>query len=255
MLNCKLSLDAEDLNDGWGPSQYNNEKGMKFSVLFTPLQPLDPKCQKNVKLTTTTKIVYVHEDMSMKDMITKVFENIKRCDLLGTSWLYASCELEGSDSLSFTSTVYQSQNKDVSLDNEDDYAELCTRVQDARKAEVALKLLEQKVYPLLVLSIWLTELLKIEVATGDYSTEDEQDEEDNKNPQKKQKQHVLSTEEIAQDQHIVNLQNKYHCKDQACPYDLCYPLGPTAKHVHLIHKHLQTWRLIHLELILSILQA
>ncbi|KAG1752781.1 hypothetical protein EDB19DRAFT_1627722, partial [Suillus lakei] len=192
-----------------------------------------------------------HEDMSMKDMITKVFENIKQCDLLGTSWLYAGCKLEGLDSLSFTYTVYWSQNKDVSLDNEDDYAELCTQVQDARKAEVALKLLEQKVYLLLVLSIWLTESLKIEV-------------------------HVLSTEEIAQDQHIVNLQNKYHCEDQACPYDLCYPSGPTAKHVHLTHKHLQTWaaamawdlnffwhiysyvihrRLIHSELILSILQA
>ncbi|KAG1724746.1 uncharacterized protein EDB91DRAFT_1087346 [Suillus paluster] len=139
-----------------GPSQYDDKKGMKFTILFTPLQPLDPKCRKNAKLTTTTEIVYVHEDMSMKDMITKV--------------------------------------------------------QDVRKVEVALKLLKQK------------------VITGDNPTKDKQDEEDNENPQKKQKQCVPSTEEIAQGQHVVNLQNKYHCEDRACPYDICYPSGPTAKH-------------------------
>ncbi|KAG1753843.1 uncharacterized protein EDB91DRAFT_1077529 [Suillus paluster] len=150
--------------------------------------------------------------MSMKDMITKVLKNIKQHDLLGTSWLYAGFELEGLDSLSFTYTVYQSQNKDVSFNNKDDYAELCTQVQDVRKAEVALKLLEQK------------------VIAGDDPTEDKQDEEDNENPQKKRKQHVPSTEEIAHDQHIINLQNKYHCGDRACPYDICYPSGPTAKH-------------------------
>jgi hypothetical protein len=125
---------------------------MKFSVLFTPLQTLDPKRRKNAKPTTVAKIVYVHEDMSMKDMMVKVFNNIKRCDFFLTSWLYAGYHdgLEGSDSLSFTYTVYRSQNKDISLDNEDDYLELCTQVQDARKAEVTLKLVEHKVYLFIV---------------------------------------------------------------------------------------------------------
>jgi hypothetical protein len=41
--------------------------------------------RKNAKPTTITKIVYVHEDMAMKDMIVKVLDNIKRRDLLGTS--------------------------------------------------------------------------------------------------------------------------------------------------------------------------
>ncbi|KAG0709495.1 hypothetical protein DFH29DRAFT_788789, partial [Suillus ampliporus] len=141
----ELSSEAEDLNDRWGRSLYNDEKGMKFTVLFTPLQLFDPKRRKNAKPTTITKIVYIHEDMSMKDMITKVLDSIKRRNLLQTSWLYAGFELEGSDSLTFTYTVYRSQNKDVFLDNEDDYLELCTQVQDTRKAEVTLKLVEQKV--------------------------------------------------------------------------------------------------------------
>ncbi|KAG2111135.1 uncharacterized protein F5147DRAFT_651357 [Suillus discolor] len=171
----ELSSEVEDLNDGWGQSLYNDEKGMKFTVLFTPLQPFDPKRRRNAKPTTITKIVYVHEDMSTKDMIIK---------------LYAGSRLEGSDSLTFTYTVYRSQNKDVSLDNEDDYLELCTQVQSARKAEVTLKLAEQK------------------VVTGDNLTEDEQDDDkENENPRKKRKQHVPSTEEIAQDQHIVQLQS------------------------------------------------
>ena len=80
--------------------------------------------------------------MAMKDMIVKVLDNIKRRDLFVTSWLYNGYELAGSDSLSFMYTVYRSQNKDVSLDNEDDYMELCTQVQDARKQEVTLKLVE-----------------------------------------------------------------------------------------------------------------
>ncbi|KAG1875974.1 hypothetical protein C8R48DRAFT_591706, partial [Suillus tomentosus] len=207
-----------------GRSLCNDEKGMKFTVLLTPLQPFDPKRRRNVKPTTITKIVYVHEDMSMKDMIIKVLDTIKQCNLLQTSWLYAGSRLEGSNSLTFTYNVYHSQNKDVSLDNEDDYLELCTQVQSARKAEFTLKLAEQK------------------VVTGDNLTEDEQDDdEENENPRKKRKQHVPSTEEIAQDQHIVSLQNKYRCEDQSCPYDLCYPSGPTAKHVHLTHKHLRTW--------------
>ncbi|KAG1887978.1 uncharacterized protein F5891DRAFT_1199420 [Suillus fuscotomentosus] len=141
----ELSSDVEDLNNGWGRSLYNDEKGMKFTVLFTPLQPFDPKRRRNAKPTTITKIVYVHEDMTMKDMIIKVLDTIKQRNLLQTSWLYAGSRLEGSDSLTFPYTVYRSQNKDVSLDNEDDYLELCTQVQSARKAEVTLQLAEQKV--------------------------------------------------------------------------------------------------------------
>jgi hypothetical protein len=129
---------------------------MKFSVIFVPLQPADPKRRKNAKPTTITKIVYVHEDMAMKDMIVKVLDNIKRRDLLNTSWLYNHFELAGSDSLSFMYTVYRSQNKDISLDNEDDYTELCTQVQDARKQEVTLKLVEQKVPISSLQYIWLT---------------------------------------------------------------------------------------------------
>ncbi|KAG2354982.1 hypothetical protein BDR07DRAFT_1613934 [Suillus spraguei] len=69
MLNNN-NPEAEDLalNDDWGPSFYNDGKGMKFSILFVPLQQFDPKRRKNAKPTTITKIVYIHEDMSMTDI-------------------------------------------------------------------------------------------------------------------------------------------------------------------------------------------
>ncbi|KAG2339648.1 hypothetical protein BDR05DRAFT_950985 [Suillus weaverae] len=45
----------------------------------------------------------------------------------------------------------------------------------------------------------------------------------------------LNAEEEEQDRIIKDLQDRYHCKDKACPYNICWPAGTSVNdHVHLI---------------------
>ncbi|KIK91966.1 hypothetical protein PAXRUDRAFT_120432, partial [Paxillus rubicundulus Ve08.2h10] len=194
-------------------SQYNDGKGLKLSVSFNPLEVPGPKHCKNAKLTVITKVIYIHEEFTLKDMIAK--------DLFQTSWLYNNCELDGSDSATFKYTAHCSQDKDIFIKNEVDFAEMVAAIEAAKKPEARLSVTENK--------------------ENCDDPADEDDEDKNEPSCKKQKKHVLSPEESAQDEHIKNLQNKYRCEDRQCPYNLCWPSALSGDHIHLTHKRLQTW--------------
>ncbi|KAF9245918.1 hypothetical protein BU15DRAFT_70976 [Melanogaster broomeanus] len=135
----------DDPYDGWGESQYNDGKGLKLSVCFRPLGPPEPKRRKNAKPTVIMKVIYIHEAFALKDMVAKVFTAIKRPDLFETSWLYNDRELIGSDSATFTYTPYRSQDKDICIDTEADFAEMVAAIEEAKKPEARLSLVENKV--------------------------------------------------------------------------------------------------------------
>jgi hypothetical protein len=71
---CKSSVllitsNANSFHTG-GLSDHNNSKGISFTVQFTPLPKAGEKCWKNAAPQTVLRIIFIHEDMDFRDMIT-----------------------------------------------------------------------------------------------------------------------------------------------------------------------------------------
>jgi hypothetical protein len=56
-----------------GPSQHNNNQGIKLTVLFTPIPVVDQtkRRQANAKAPLLSNITYFHEDFALKDFLAK----------------------------------------------------------------------------------------------------------------------------------------------------------------------------------------
>ncbi|KAG2034880.1 hypothetical protein BDR03DRAFT_1013054 [Suillus americanus] len=69
----------DDTNDSWGISAFNDGKGLRFNIKFIPLgSELDvSKQRKNAKPKSINKVVYIHEDYWLSNMLVKVLEVLK----------------------------------------------------------------------------------------------------------------------------------------------------------------------------------
>ncbi|EDR07888.1 uncharacterized protein LACBIDRAFT_298195 [Laccaria bicolor S238N-H82] len=217
----------EDVNDGWGRSLYNNNKGIKMTIVFTPLlPPPDPRKKRraNAKATVVTKIDHFHEDVPLRDFLSKTIgTNLKRDDLFENLWLFQGQELDDADSFSLSYTIPRRVTDVVDIDNDKDYVQMVTEATNKPPFEVKLFIVENQ------------------IGNGADELEEEAEHEEAAASRKKQKTSIPSREETAQAKIIQDLEHRHRCEDRQCGKTPCYVAGPNAKHIHLTHMHLHTW--------------
>ncbi|KAF8812901.1 hypothetical protein BYT27DRAFT_7004650, partial [Phlegmacium glaucopus] len=208
-----------------GPSLYNNSKGIKMTLLFTPLiAPLETgkKRRANAKPPVTTKIKYFHEDILLCDFLIKALDSIKRHDLFECSWIFQGRELDTDDCLTLSYTIPQRVTDQVIVSNQRDYKQMIDEITSKSPFKVKVYIVENK-------------------TGGEDDSEEEAEHDKVTGSRKKQKNNPPSKEEVAQTKIIQELERQYHCEDKQCGMTPCYVTGPNAEHVHLTHMHLRTW--------------
>jgi hypothetical protein len=131
-----------------GLSLYNDGKGIKMVVVFTPLPKPPAKGKRprtNAKPATVSKISHFHEDFTLRDFLTKVLDMNKRLDLLNGSSLYHGEELDDGDSLSLSYTILRRVTEPISITCEEDFTQMKDIATKKTEAEVKLYLVEKKV--------------------------------------------------------------------------------------------------------------
>ncbi|KAG1777139.1 hypothetical protein EV702DRAFT_970306, partial [Suillus placidus] len=213
------------VNSVGGISAFNDGKGLWFNIEFIPLGLDVPKRCKNVKPKSINKVVYIHEDYWLSDMLVKVLEVLKQCDLLEHSGLYSNGQVLDINSLTITYSIPKTRTKDIVLEGEDDFTKMVGQVQAKKNAEGTLVLIENK-----------------RTNVPDSDDNDTRQPNGRKKAKKQSQTHESNTEEEEQDRIIKDLQNQYHCEDKACPYNICWPAGTSVNdHVHLTFQHLRLW--------------
>jgi len=133
-----------------GPSLYNDNKGIKMTIIFTPLlgPPLDPRKKRraNAKPSVVTKIDHFHEDVPLHDFLSKAIgTNLKHEDLFEHSWLFQGLGLDKADSFSLSYTILHHVTDQVDISNNKDYAQMVTKATNKSPFEVKLFIVENQV--------------------------------------------------------------------------------------------------------------
>jgi hypothetical protein len=130
-----------------GLSEYNDEQGIKMTVVFTALPPplaAGKKRRSNAKLPTITKIDYFHEEFELKDLIVKIAHLIQCDDLVGYSWLYQGEKLDTPDSFSIAYTIPRSVTNQVQISGKRDFDRMVADAIKRGSPEVKFFLVENK---------------------------------------------------------------------------------------------------------------
>ncbi len=133
-----------------GRSLYNEGKGIKMTIMFTALlSPLDAgkKRRANAKPPVLTKIEHFHEDMPLRDFLTKLIILIKRQDLFETSWLFHGDELDTDDCFTLSYTIPRRVTDQVIISDGRDYKEMVDEASNKSPHEVKVYMIEKQVCP------------------------------------------------------------------------------------------------------------
>ncbi|KAJ7441185.1 hypothetical protein B0H11DRAFT_2351170 [Mycena galericulata] len=221
-----------NLEDDEDVSQYNDGRGLQFTVEFTGLIPRPAhgkKTRKNAKRLVLKKTIYVHEDSELNNLLNTFFRALDRHegdDALTFSWLprtgaYSSPTI---DIPNMTYSIPKTPFKDMSLTCEKDYETLIGEVKKLKKPDPDL-----------------VKICMAELKHPGGEDDDDESSDDEQPRRKKGKTYEPSAEEVEQTEFIVKLQARWKCNDRRCKRFLCFPDKTTAKHVHLTHLHLQSW--------------
>lgn len=233
-------------------------------ILFTPLvTPTDAgkKRRANAKPPVMTKIEYFHEDVPLRDFLTKILASLKRQDLFESSWLFQGHELDRGDCFALSYTIPRRVTDQVVISDGKDYKEMVHEASSKLPHEVKVYMVENQVCRLPSACTYCFPAdYMMEIGGGDNDArEEEGDDEEVTGSRKKQKVRYFSThifttnvlhtcqtnvpskEETAQAKIIQELERRYCCEDKQCATTPCYVTGPNADHVHLTHMHLRTW--------------
>ena len=132
-----------------GASLYNDGKGIKLFLIFTPLlaHPTNGKRPRsNAKPPTITKINHFHEDYGFRDLLVKLVNVLERDDLLNGSWLYHGSELDNGDSFSLAYTIPRRVTVQVRITCEEDFVQMRDEATKKIAAEVKFYIVENKVH-------------------------------------------------------------------------------------------------------------
>ncbi|KDR71157.1 hypothetical protein GALMADRAFT_25054, partial [Galerina marginata CBS 339.88] len=209
-----------------GQSLYNDGKGLKMTLLFTPLlAPLEAgkRRRANAKPPVTTKIEHFHEDVPLCDFVIKALDSVKRTDLFGLSWIFQGHELDTDDCFTLSYTIPRRVTDQVTVSNEKDYSQMIDEITSKSPFEVKVFMVENK------------------TGGGEDDSEEDAEHDEVAGSRKKQKNNPPSKEEVAQTKIIQELERQYRCEDKQCGMTPCHVTGPNAEHVHLTHMHLRTW--------------
>lgn len=131
-----------------GPSLYNDGKGIKMTLLFTPLlapPEAGKKRRANAKPPVMTRIEYFHEDVPLRDFLIKTLTSIKRRDLFESSWLFQGRELDGNDCFIFSYTIPRRVTDQVIISDEKDYKQMVVEALSKSPFELKVYIVEKKV--------------------------------------------------------------------------------------------------------------
>ena len=132
-----------------GASAYNDNKGIKMHIEFTPLPSAPSKDGKrprsNAKPKTITKIRYFHEECALRDVIVNALQALNRIDLLEWSQLYREEEFDEGNSFSLFYTISRRVTKQVEINGQDDFKQMVEEATHKATAEVKLFFTENKV--------------------------------------------------------------------------------------------------------------
>ncbi|KAJ7891990.1 hypothetical protein B0H13DRAFT_1886935 [Mycena leptocephala] len=144
-------------------SQYNDGKGLQFTIEFAPLLNPNKKAHWNAKIKLQKKTFYVHGDSALSHMLYEAIKIPGRKDDLKFSWTprddkYTSTTI---DIRGMTYTISETQFKDMALTYNKDYDVLLTEVMKKAKPEtVRTSIAELKTYKLMEEEIEQNELIK-----------------------------------------------------------------------------------------------
>ncbi|KAG1886269.1 hypothetical protein F4604DRAFT_1918001 [Suillus subluteus] len=139
----------------------------------------------------------------------------------------------------------KTHTKDITLEGEDDFTEMVGQVQVKKNAEGTLVLIENKIDNDESDDETVGSPTHTQKKCTDVPDSDDDDTWQPNGQKKAKKQSQIrepTAEEEEQDRIIKDLQDPYHCKDKACPYNICWPAGTSVNnHIHLTFQHLHFW--------------
>jgi len=133
-----------------GPSLHNDNRGIKMTINFTPIPPpleAGKKRRANAKAPVITKIGYFHEDMGLREFLTKVVTLLKHEYLLEQSHLYSHQTFDENEPDSFTATytVPRKVKDAIQLNDPTDFEQMVHEATSQKSAEIKLSIVEHKV--------------------------------------------------------------------------------------------------------------
>ncbi|KAJ7872390.1 hypothetical protein B0H13DRAFT_2349499 [Mycena leptocephala] len=173
-------------------SQYNDCKGLQFTVEFAPLPNPSKKTWKNAKPKLKRKTIFVHEDSALSHMLYEAIKALHRKDDLSFSWTprddkYTSTTI---DIQNMTYTIPKTQFKEMALTSNKDYDVLLAEVMKKAKPET------------------------VKISPHELGDDDKDSSEDKAaHKKKKQKTYEPTEEEVEQNELIKNLNAEWKCED------------------------------------------
>ncbi|RXW18854.1 hypothetical protein EST38_g7000 [Candolleomyces aberdarensis] len=208
LKNCRLAQERAaqgdeetDENDGYGPSTYNDNKGIKVSVTLTEYDDPAKRKRANSKAVTHTVAVHFHEDFRFQDWFVKILT------ALGQDPTHLHTEED------FETMVSEA----ALLDKSKDGARVNVGVKELLKASRSTR------------------------DNSGVDDESDDSDDAGRKKTSKQKKLDFPPEEKEQLKIIQDLTDHYRCNDKQCSNTTCYLAGPTGKHINLTHLHLRTW--------------
>jgi hypothetical protein len=115
-----------------GPSLYNDNQGIKLTVLFTPIPVVNrtKRRRANAKTPVLSKLTYFHEDFTLQDFLAKALILMKREDLITYSWLYQGQDLDEPNSFTASYTIPRRVIEQIAINDDHDFKQM---VEEATK--------------------------------------------------------------------------------------------------------------------------
>jgi hypothetical protein len=140
-----------------GESIYNEGKGISITLHFTPLvhqKAGGAKCRKNAAAPkTTSKILFVHEDMPFREFTTKIIITIKREDLFEGMQVTDGKITDTPYDLHYT--IARTAYKNIELQTNADFAAMMAEVQSKLRPALVLTMAEKKVIMYVYYLLWI----------------------------------------------------------------------------------------------------
>ncbi|KAF9245425.1 hypothetical protein BU15DRAFT_59018 [Melanogaster broomeanus] len=176
------------------------------------------KRRKNTKITSINRVMYIHEDSSLAQLLDTTIKTLNQVNNLQLVIGNHSNRLCPNN---FTAkyTIPRTSYKDVDITSIKDFDVLITEVQKQRSPAFKLLLTQTKLL--------------------ENGSENEDKEEEEEEPRRKTSK--PNSKETKLNEHIAELLRLYTCEDQSCKFPICWPSPTDAKHVHLTPLHLKTW--------------
>jgi hypothetical protein len=123
-------------------SNFNDGKGIKVSLCFTPLLlPLanGEKRRKNAKATPENRVFFLHEDQTLQNLVDGAINSINKTDNL-TYCIGNRSGIFAGDNFTLKYTINRTDSKDIQITNLTDFANLIDEIKQLNRPAAGFKL-------------------------------------------------------------------------------------------------------------------